>query len=182
MLAACGDVKSSDEDRDVVCGAQPVEVLPNGSFDTSTPPWSQDPVTPSLLCGQPTITPADGPTAACLGGMDGLTQTMTQTIKLPAGVKTLSLTGQICISTEETAAADNDTLVFEVLDGSTTIATLGMRSNQQGAKTCSFGAFTLTAPVSADPVEATFRIKSTLNTLNTTSWFIDKLSLTASCN
>ena len=52
MLAACGDVKSSDEDRDVECGAAPVEVLPNGSFDASTPPWVQDPVTPSLLCGQ----------------------------------------------------------------------------------------------------------------------------------
>lgn len=185
-MMACGDVGPGvaidGSMRSVVCGATPVEVLPNGSFDLSTPPWLQDPPTPAQLCGMPTITPADGTTAACMGGQDGVTQTLSQPISLPAGVKTLTLTGQICISTQETVAADNDTLVFDVVNGSATVATLGMRSNQQGASACSFGAFTLTAAASSDPATATFRIRSTLNTTKTTSWFIDKLSLTASCN
>ncbi|HEY0192813.1 MAG TPA: hypothetical protein VGC42_16955 [Kofleriaceae bacterium] len=184
-LAACGDVQTSASDassRDVVCGAQPVEVLPNGSFDASTPPWTQDPVTPSLLCGMPGITPADGTTAACLGGTDGLVQTMSQTVKLPAGVKNLTLTGQICIDTAETVATANDTLVFDVLGGTTAISTLGTKSNQQGAHPCVFSAFTFTAPITSDPVTATFRFTSTLNNTMPTSFYVDKLSLTATCN
>jgi hypothetical protein len=187
FAAACGDVAATGVDaagplRTVKCGATPVEVLPNGSFDASTPPWVQDPVTPSLLCGTPRITPVDGTTAACLGGTDGLTQTLTQPIALPSGLKTLTLTGEICIATAETATADNDVATFDVLDGTTTIAALGKQTNQQGASACQFGSFTLMATATSDPVTATFRIRSTLNTQMPTSFYIDKLSLTASCN
>lgn len=190
LAAACGDVMSTPADagstdgppRTVKCGTTPVEVLPNGSFDASTPPWVQDPVTPALLCGMPRITPVDGTTAACLGGTDSLTQTLTQPIALPAGLKTLTLTGKICIATTETVAADNDVATFDVLDGTTTIAALGKQTNQQGSMACQFGAFTLMTTATSDPVTATFRIRSTLNTQMPTSFYIDKLSLTASCN
>jgi len=180
---ACGNVAVSNDapPRDVKCGPQPIEVLPNGSFDASTPPWVQEPVTPALLCGMPRITPFDPPQAGCLGGVDGTTQTLSQTIKLPAGVKTLTLSGQICIDTAETAKVDSDILQFDVVNGATTVSTLGMKTNQQGMSPCVFTAFTLSAPASSDPVSATFRIRSTLNTMNPTSFYIDKLSLTAAC-
>ena len=178
MLAACGDVASK---RDVECGAQPVEVLPNGSFDGSTPPWVQDPVAPALLCGMPTITPVDPPQAACLGGTDGTMQTLSQTIPLPEGVKTLTLTGQICIDTAETVNAEIDIVQFEVVSGSITVSALGKRTNQQGTAGCLFSAFQLSAAAISDPATATFRIRSTLNTMNPTSFYIDKLSLEAAC-
>ena len=56
-IPACGDVAAQ---RNVSCGAQPVQVLPNGSFDAATPAWMQDPVTTALICGPPKITPVDG--------------------------------------------------------------------------------------------------------------------------
>ncbi|HEX2687910.1 MAG TPA: hypothetical protein VHN14_14885, partial [Kofleriaceae bacterium] len=72
LIAACGEVANR---RNVQCGAQPSEVLPNGSFDASTPLWTQDPPTTALICGAPRITPSDGTQAACLGGTDGTVQT-----------------------------------------------------------------------------------------------------------
>jgi len=171
IAPACGDVASQ---RDVKCGAQPVEVLPNGSFDNPTPPWIQEPVTPALLCGTPRITPFNGAQAGCLGGTDGTTQTLSQTIPLPAGAKTIKLSGQICIATV-------DTLQFDVVDGATTVASLGKRTNQQGVANCVFTAFELSAPASSDPVMATLRIRSTLDANMPTSFYLDALSLTVGC-
>jgi hypothetical protein len=176
--AACGDVATP---RDVQCGTQPIEVLPNGSFDDATPPWTQDPVTPALLCGAPRITPFNGTQGGCLGGVDGTTQTLTQTIPLPEGARTLSLSGEICIDTLETAKSDNDTIAFDVLDGATVISALGKTSNQQGAMGCQFKPFQLTAAASTDPVSATLRIRSTLDGSMTTSFYLDALSLTVGC-
>lgn len=178
IATACGDVAAP---RDVQCGAQPVEVLPNGSFDDPAPPWIQQPVTPPLLCGQPLITPFDGTQAGCLGSTDGTTQTLSQTIPLPAGVKTLTLSGEICIDTTETDKVDNDILQFDVVDGDATVAPLGKQTNQQGMTPCQFTAFELTGTATSDPASATLRIRSTLNASNPTSFYIDKLSLTAAC-
>jgi hypothetical protein len=176
VVTACGSVAAP---RDVKCGPQPVEVLSNGSFDLATPPWVQDP--PSLLCGMPKITPYNGTQAGCLGGVDGTTQTLSQSVSLPEGVKTLTLSGQICIATAETAAVDHDVLQLDVLDGTNVIATLGKFSNQQGVASCQFMAFTLTAAAASDPVTATLRIRSTLDANMPTSFYVDGLSLTASC-
>ena len=184
IATACGDVAATADaaaPRGVQCGAQPVEVLPNGGFDMPTPPWVQDPVTPAILCGAPRITPASAPSAACLGGVDGTTQTLTQTVPLPLGARTLTLTGQICIATAETAAVDHDLAQFDVMDGTSVVAALGKRTNQQGVAACQFTAFTLTAPVASDPVTATLRIRSTLDTSMPTSFYVDSLSLKVSC-
>jgi len=178
IATACGDVATP---RDVTCGAQPVAVLPNGGFDLPTPPWVQDPVAPALLCGAPRITPVNPPSSACLGGIDGTTQTLTQSVPLPEGAKTLTLSGQICIDTAETAAVDHDILQFDVLDGANVVAALGKSTNQQGVAGCQFKPFTLTAPVTSDPVTATLRIRSTLDANMPTSFYIDGLSLTVGC-
>jgi hypothetical protein len=57
FVVACGDVTNP---RAVQCGAQPVQVLPNGSFDADAPAWGQTPPTTALICGAPRITPFDG--------------------------------------------------------------------------------------------------------------------------
>jgi len=179
LTAACGSVAPQ---RDVTCGAQPVSVLPNGSFEDATPAWVQNAPTPSLLCGTD-ITAADGVRAACMGGMDGKVQTLSQGVPLPAGAKKATLSGQICITTQETAAVDNDVLQFQLLDGDTVLTTLGQFSNQQGVKeNCMFMAFTpLVGVLASDPPTATLQLKTMLNTQNTTSFFIDALTLDVSC-
>jgi hypothetical protein len=178
VATACGDVAAP---RDVQCGAQPVEVLPNGSFDLSTPPWIQEPVTPAILCGMPRITPFDGTQAGCLGGVDGTIQTLTQSIPLPAGARTLTLTGQICIATAETMRVDHDLLEIAVMDGDSVVAALGKPTNQQGTANCQFTPLQLTAPATSDPATATLRIRSTLDANMPTSFYIDGLSLKVGC-
>lgn len=184
IATACGDVAATPDaaaPRSVTCAAQPVEVLPNGSFDTPSPPWVQDPVTPALLCGMPKITPFNGAQAGCLGGLDGTTQTLSQTVPLPAGAKTLTLSGQICIATAETAAVEHDVVQFDVMNGTSVVSALGKKTNQQGAANCQFAPFTLTAPASSDPVTVTLRIRSTLDANLPTSFYLDALSLTVGC-
>lgn len=191
---ACGDVESAtdaapmadsapmaDAPRDVVCGAQPVEILPNGSFDDPSPAWTLDPTDQALLCGNPPIMPASGTKAGCLGNVDGRIFTLTQQVPLPAGVTQVTLTGQRCITTQDTATADNDILEFALLDGTATIATIGRLTNQNGGTACDFTQFTINGPVSRDPVTATLRIRSTLDSEKTTTFYIDTLSLKASC-
>lgn len=183
IVPACGDVTA---DRDIVCGDTAAEnVLPNGGFETS-PAWVSVPAEQQVLCGPGEASPTEGSVAACLGGTDGVMQTVTQSIKLPEGVKTLTLTGQLAISTSDTAAADNDTIIFDVVAGNVTVANLGMRSNQQGMPPASaiFSALTLTATAASDPVTATFRMRIANNSAaasTPTKFFLDALALKASC-
>lgn len=181
-LGACGSVEgSADADmRAVACNGGTVEVLQNGNFDATDPPWRQEP--PALLCGMPRITPDSGAAAACLGGGgDGSVNTVSRDIPLPAGAASARLTGRICIDTLETAAADNDLVTFDILDGLASIGPLGRRTNQQGVAGCQFTSFMLEAQLARDPATATFRIQSTLNVGKPTSFYIDTLSLTVAC-
>jgi len=192
VAPACGSVAASPDaaspdaaPRDVKCDSTSDKFLPNASFDLATPAWKQE-TTPvvagqSLLCGS-SITPADGTLAACMGGRDGQIQSLSQTVALPAGAKTVTLTGQKCITTVDTDAVDNDVLEFELLEATTVIATFGQFSNQDGARDCQFTAFSpLVATLTDDPPEATLRLRATLNTLKTTSFFIDALKLDVTC-
>ena len=179
-ITACGSVAAQ---RDVTCGATAVQVLPNGSFDLATPAWVQDPPTPTILCGTDLLTPVDGTKAACLGGTDGKIMTVTQDVPLPEGVKKATLSGQICITTQEPAdAPENDTLQIQLLDGTSVLATFGQFSNKQGSAQCVFMAFApLAVSLTSDPANATLQLRTTLNTLNPTSFFLDALKLDASC-
>lgn len=199
MLAACGSVTALPDaaatdaappdaaPRDapapdaVACSTTPVEVLPNGNFDSATPAWGQDPTSPALLCGQPTIMPVTLPSAGCLGSIDGTIQSLSQTVTLPRGATSLTLNGQICIATADTAAADHDVLQVDLLDGGNVIAALGKRTNRDGVANCQFGAFELTATLASAPETATLRVRSTLDADLTTTFYLDNLSLKASC-
>jgi len=163
------------------CSATPVDILPNGNFDSAAPAWTQVPSTPPLLCGQPTIMPASAPSAGCLGSIDGTVQTLSQTVSLPRGTTRLSLTGQICIATADTAAADHDVLQFDLVDGNTVIAAIGKLTNRDGVTNCQFGDLALTATLATAPTTATLRLRSTLDADLTTTFYIDNLSLKASC-
>jgi len=174
-LAACGNVSSPADDT---CGT---DVLPNGNFDASTPPWIQEPVTPALLCGMPTIVPDSAPSAGCLGNTDGTTQTLSQTVPLPPTASSVTLTGKICISTADTAAVDHDVLQFDLLQGGAVISAIGKKTNRDGVAACEFGALELTAPVTSAPDTATFRIRSTLDANMPTTFYVDSLKLTVGC-
>ena len=178
LAAGCGNAKVP---RDVVCDGAPIEVLPNGNFDAASPAWGEDPASPSLLCGQPTLMPDTLPLAACLGSIDGTTQILTQTVALPEGATSLTLSGRICIATADTGAVEHDVLQFDLLEDGNVIAALGKKTNRDGVAACEFGAFELTAPVTSDPETATLRIRSILDADLTTTFYLDSLSLKVGC-
>jgi hypothetical protein len=178
LALGCGSVEDT-EDRMVACTNGTVDVLENGNFDAADPPWRQDP--PGLLCGEPEITPDSGTVAACLGGVDGMVSSVSRDVFLPEGAASARLTGRICISTEEAAAAEADVLAFDLIDGVAAIGALGKRSNQQGTAACQFETFMLETQLSSDPFSATLRVQSTLNANLPTSFFVDSLALTVAC-
>ncbi len=179
LAAGCGNV---DAPREVECGALPVEVLPNGNFDSAAPAWVPEPASGKLLCGQPTIMPASLPSAACLGNIDGTTQILTQEVPLPEGATNLTLTGQICIATAETGAVERDILQFDLLESGSVISSVGKRTNLEGTADCQFTAFELTSTTTSDPETAVLRLRSTLNTELPTTFYVDNLSLKVGCS
>jgi hypothetical protein len=184
--AACGTVTNEQKPdanmRPVACNGGVVDALPNGAFDATEPAWRSEPASPGLLCGQPRITPDSGMFAGCLGGgVDGSTNTLSQEIALPAGAISARLTGRICIATAETQPLDSDIITFDILDGIVSVGMLGRRTNLQGASACVFTSFTFDAPLTRDPATATFRIQSTLDVGDPTSFYVDSLQLTVAC-
>jgi hypothetical protein len=186
MLVGCGSVDTKTTDgppaRTVSCDAttHSASVLMNGSFDAATPAWMQDP--PNLLCGSQTFKPFDGTTSACLGSTNGETDTLSMSIALPANAISVTLNGQKCITTEETAAVDHDTMTFELVNGGAILASIGMFSNQQGTSACSFAPFTMQAQLPADPDTATFQIRSNVDAQLTTTFLLDALALDIGCS
>jgi hypothetical protein len=184
---SCGDEKlcrpagaTGPSCLELACENGPVNVLENGNFDASGLPWIEDP--PNILCGPPTITPASGMYAACLGGGgDNSSSAISRNIRLPPSAASAHLDGRICIATQETQGPDHDVLAFEIVDGPTTIGALGQRANQQGAATCGFSSFSLDASLSGPPPTATFRIRSMLDVGEATTFYVDSLVLTVMC-
>jgi len=166
--------------RQIACDGGPVSVLANGDFDAIDLPWHQEPQ--NLICGPPKIMPDSGMFAACLGGGgDNAVMVLSRDIPLPAGAISAHLTGRICITTAETQGPDRDLLTFDILDGSTTIGAFGHLGNQQGAATCGFSSLALDARLSSAPATATFRIQSTEDVGESTSFFVDSLVLNVTC-
>jgi len=166
----------------VTCDRGPVSVLANGNFDAAVPVWRQAPPMPNLLCGPPQITPYSGTLAACLGGGgDNAIATLSLDIVLPPTAASAHLEGQICTTTEETEGPDQDVLSFDILDGSTVIGALGRRTNRDAPKSCSFNSFALDGALTGAPGIATLRIQSKLDVGQSTSFFVDSLTLTVAC-
>lgn len=179
-----GEPPPDGDGRDVACNGRLVDILPNGNFDAIDPAWQQDPPSPGLLCGQPRITPDSGAVAACLGGSaEPTTHEVSRDVFLPLGANKARLTGRICIATEEVDPLDNDVLTFELLDGELPIATLGRRTNRQGNVACGFTDFVFSdVPVTRDPKVATFRIRAQLDLGKSTTFYVDTLTLTVTCD
>ena len=121
--------------------------------------------------------------SGCLGVTSALVETMSQEVTLPAGLKTLTLSGSICIATDETDNLEHDLLSLDMLNGETVIARLGTLSNRDGANSCSFKPLVVNpAQLIGDPAEATLRLRATQDGPNLrTTFYFDDLKLTVGC-
>src|SRR3569833_2832973 len=103
-LAGCSEILGLRDVRVVVDGSPPcqegLDVLLNGGFEDQTSAWISDPEH-SYFCPADVIPPPDGMWSGCLGVTGASVETMSQKVSLPSGVKTLTLSGSICIATQE---------------------------------------------------------------------------------
>jgi hypothetical protein len=185
-LAGCSDILGLRDVSVVVDGSPPcpegLDVLLNGGFEDPTSAWISDPCH-SYFCPTAVIPPPDGMWSGCLGVTGALVETMSQKVSLPSGVKTLTLSGSICIDTEETDNLVHDLLSLDMLDGENVIARIGTLSNRDGAKGCSFKPILITkVPLPSDPGAAALRLRATQDGPNLrTTFYFDDLKLTVGC-
>ncbi|WP_093649287.1 M28 family peptidase [Streptomyces sp. 2314.4] len=96
------------------------QLLTNGGFESGTTPWTGDTGTIGAHTGQ---SAHGGSRFAWLGGYgSSATDTLSQSVTVPAGCRKATLTYWLHIDTDETGSAAYDT--FKVKVGSTTLTTL----------------------------------------------------------
>jgi len=158
------------------------DVLRNGGFEDSTSAWISDSMH-SFVCSKTVIPPPDGSTTGCLGTTGALVETMSQEVALPAGTKTVTLTGLICIDTDETDNLEHELLSLDILDGENVIARLGTLSNRDGTHGCHFKPLLVTkAQLTGDLTAVTLRLRATQDGSSLlTSFYLDDLKLTVGC-
>lgn len=171
---ACGSVVANPPCR------QGSDVLPNGGFEDPARAWGADPG-PTQLCPKANDFPAHGTQSGCLGVNGASVETLSQKVTLPAGAKAVTLTGVVCIDTDEIDDLQHDVLSLDLLDGQTAIARLGMLSNRDGGSTCDFMPLQEIALLTSDPGSATLRLQTTQDGGKPTTFYLDDLSLTVDC-
>jgi hypothetical protein len=179
---ACGRIGFDvPPDDGVACAAGAVDVLQNGGFEDPRFAWTSEQVPAdrqhSWFCPQMVVPHIDGMWAGCVGLTDNTEQTLGQSVAMPAG-KMVTLTGKICIATDETTpTVAYDVLTLDVRDGQTVIASLGEFTNRDGGTSCDFVPFSRTAMLTTTPAAATLRISAKLDAAKTTTFYLDDLSL-----
>lgn len=172
--AACGQVVSNPSCR------EGVDVLPNGGFEDPTHTWAAVPG-PTQLCPASKGFPAHDTQSGCLGVNGASVETLSQDVVLPAGARTVTLAGVICIDTDETDDLEHDVVALDLLDGDSVIASLGTLSNRDGAHGCNFEPLHKTAPLTRVPDVATLRLQAKQSGSNVTTFYFDDLRLTVGC-
>jgi hypothetical protein len=95
----------------------------------------------------------------------------------------VTLTGLICIDTDETDNLEHDLLSLDILDGGNVIARLGTLSNRDGTHGCHFKPLLVnTAQLIGDLTAVTLRLRATQDGSSLlTSFYLDDLELTVGC-
>lgn len=188
--AACGrigfdapldaDADAAPLDAGAACAPGFVDVLQNGGFEDPTLAWTSEQIPAdqphSWFC-PPKVISADGMWAGCVGLTNNTEQMLSQRVAMPAG-KTMTLTGKICIDTDETdPTTAYDVLTLDVRDGQTVIASLGTFTNRNGHAVCNFRPLRQTASLTGAPAAVTLRISAKLDVAKITTFYLDDLSL-----
>jgi hypothetical protein len=168
-------------DAGVACAPGFVDVLQNGGFEDPALAWTSEQIPAdqphSWFCPKALVPRVDGMYAGCVGLSDKTEQTLGQSVAMPAG-KTVTLTGKICIATQETdPTTAYDVLTLDLRDGQTVIASLGTFTNRDGHASCDFVPFSQTAALTSTPAAATLRISAKLDVAKITTFYLDDLSL-----
>ncbi|HEY2286378.1 MAG TPA: putative Ig domain-containing protein [Streptosporangiaceae bacterium] len=154
-------------------GCTAAQLLGNPGFETGTAaPWS---LTAGVLTNKSAGVPAHG--GSWLAWMDGYgsahTDTVSQSVTIPAGCKSATLSFWLQVQSNELSASPGDTFTVQVLNSSgTVLATLGSFSNQNASTAYVQHSFSLT-PFIGQKVTVKFTGKETLTGGGANTSFFD---------
>ncbi|MBX3714754.1 MAG: choice-of-anchor J domain-containing protein [Burkholderiales bacterium] len=115
-------------------GGTTTELVTNGGFESGSSGWTQQASGGAAIITSDATRARTGSGVAWLGGYDNGTDSLSQTITIPAGATTATLRFWYRISTAETVAGMWDTLKVQVLNpGGTVLETLVTYSNQNAS-------------------------------------------------
>ncbi|HEX6276318.1 MAG TPA: hypothetical protein VFZ53_24930 [Polyangiaceae bacterium] len=169
----------------VTCTSVPVQ-LRNANFDSGTANWTHfvDPEGTEIIVAGASlgVTPESAPNVAHFGGVDELYTEIFQSIQVPAGATTLTLTGYRHITTDEDVGGVYDLLSFQLyedaFDANTLIDEFARVSNLN--PTNGWVAFTYSVDVSAYAGQIIdLDMWSDTDSSYSTNFYVDSLALTA---
>jgi cysteine-rich repeat protein len=162
-----------------------VQLLVNGNFDLGQTGWTSVSAAGRLLIYNsaivdPTIVPAprSAPDLAWLGyNVVSETDSISQTITIPAGAVSLTVSGYYIVNTNEDTATKYDTAAVDLIGGISHTALAISNQNQNTDWTL----FTTTYPLtpSTTATTETYQISVTMDDGVITSFFFDDMSVTA---
>jgi hypothetical protein len=158
------------------------DALRDGGFEDPKLAWVSDP-DHSYFCSKPVISPHGGISSGCLGLNADLVETLHQEVSLFGGTKSVTLTGFICIDTDQIDNLEHDVLSVDLLHGENMITRLTTLSNRDGSNVCDFKAFsTAKAQLTGDPGTMTLRFTATQGGPSPrTTFYFDDLKLITGC-
>lgn len=159
-------------------------LLRNGTFDTGPGGgWNESSASGLALVTNDFegsgLTGHTGAYAAWLGGTLNGNDTLRQTVMVPEGATRLRLSGYRVIATEETSAAQNDKMDFELraTGAATVLETLGTFGDNNGV--LAWTAFQFEATSAHEGTTVDLVIHATTNATLNTNFFVDSLVLEA---
>jgi hypothetical protein len=171
----------------------PIELLGNADFDSSSgptdarkiAPWVASRANPPLVLNAGElhdlgVTP-DTPTfAAALGGENQSEQTLYQIVVVPAGAAGLEVTGKTWIVSLEPAATDFDVMTIDLLDAEGTVVER-LATFTEADVSGDWRGLSAAAQSAHAGETVIFRLRAANGMKFATSFFVDSLSLRATC-
>jgi hypothetical protein len=162
-------------------------LLGNGNFDAGRTVWREAAALAAII-QEGVLTADSGRWVAVVGGDQGQTETLSQTVTMPAGTERVKLTGKKCVASREPGPRepspdDPDTMRVQVVtgdDATTALADVGLLSNASASSnTCGWSNLSFEVATPALDGQVVLRIRSKNSDLNVTTFYLDTLDLRA---
>jgi len=159
-----------------------VSLLGNGNFDLGRTVWVETASNGAaiILSPAPTVlTPHSGAWVARHLGANNETETMAQSVTIPAGATGLRLRGYRCFVTQETGGVAYDFLTVRLREGGAAREVLKAWSNLDATAACNWSFFELVATNAYPGRTLELQMAATSDAASLSSLYLDTLALEA---
>jgi hypothetical protein len=162
------------------CSPGWIQLLGNGDFESGNTVWTATSNGGDVIrMGSSPWPPQGGSWQALFLGYNSASQSLTQTVTIPAGATALRLRGYRCFVTNETASVPYDNLTIELKQGAALLETLAAYSNVDAGTVCSWTALQVDASSAHAGQTVTLKLLASSDSATATSFGLDTLVLEA---